>query len=253
MEDDLWWKTTFDGRRPWMKEDHWWKTTFEGRWPQREDDFYGRRPKTTFDGGPPLMEDSLWWKMTFDGWWPSICKMTFMDDDLWWRVPSKWWSCSIFLRSPSFLRLSYCLTSYSSLEDDLYGRRPLTEDRLWWFTLLLWMCVVSGYFKIVVLVHLSRWSYSSIFCCRNAWGKEMAAASKRSMLGEFWIQHWNPGEILTNFHVNSYFVAWKLTELDRKTRYGVVLCERVTPTLLSYGDVEAHSVKGLFYAHWKDI
>ena len=44
----------------------------------------------------------------------------------------------------------------------------------------------------------------------------MDAASKRSMLVKFWIQHWNPGEILTNFHVNSYFVAWKLTELDRK-------------------------------------
>ena len=87
--------------------------------------------KTTFDGGPPLMEDGLWWKMTFDGRWPSICKMTFMDDDLWWRVPSKWWSCSIFLRSSSFLRLSQCLTSHSSLEDDplwkttFDGRPPL--------------------------------------------------------------------------------------------------------------------------------
>ena len=52
--------------------------------------------------------------------------------------------------------------------------------------------------------------------CRNAWGKEMVAASKRSILVKLWIQHWNPGEILTNFHVNGYFVTWKLTELDRK-------------------------------------
>ena len=170
----------------------------------------------------PLMEDHLWWKTAFDGRWPLMeddrlfCKMTFMDDDLWWRVPSKWWWCSICLRSSSFLRLSECLMSYSFLEDDLYGRRPLMEDHLWWLTLLLWMYVVSGYFKIVVLVYLSRWSRSSIFCCRNAWGKEMDAASKRSMLGKFWIQHWIPGEILTDFHVNSYSVAWKLTELDRK-------------------------------------
>ena len=42
MEDDLWWKTTSDGRRPPMEENPLWKTTFNGRW--------------------PLMEDDLWWK-----------------------------------------------------------------------------------------------------------------------------------------------------------------------------------------------
>jgi len=46
--------------------------------------------------------------------------------------------------------------------------------------------------------------------------KEIDAASKRSMLVKFRVQHWNPGEILTNFDVNNHFVASKLTELDRK-------------------------------------
>ena len=123
------------------------------------------------------------------------------------------------------------------------------EDHHRWFTLLLWVYVVSGYFKIRVLVYLSRWSLSSIFCCRKAWGKEMDAASKRSMLDQFWIQHWNPGEILTNFHVNSYFVAWKLTELDRKNEIWRCSMWASDPDAA----VEAHSVKGRFYAHWKAI
>ena len=33
MEDNLWWKTTFDGRRPLMEDDLRWKTTFYGRQP----------------------------------------------------------------------------------------------------------------------------------------------------------------------------------------------------------------------------
>ena len=37
--------------------------------------------------------------------------------------------------------------------------------------------------------------------------KEIDAASKRSMLVKFRVQHWNPGEILTNFDVNNHFVA----------------------------------------------
>ena len=31
MEDDLWWKTTFDGGRPLLEDDLWWKMTFDGR------------------------------------------------------------------------------------------------------------------------------------------------------------------------------------------------------------------------------
>ena len=35
MEDDLHWKTTFDGRQPLMKDNLWWKTTFDGRQPYK--------------------------------------------------------------------------------------------------------------------------------------------------------------------------------------------------------------------------
>ena len=47
MKDNLWWKTTFDGRRYLIEDDLWWKTTFDGR--------------------QTLMEDHFWWKTTFDG------------------------------------------------------------------------------------------------------------------------------------------------------------------------------------------
>ena len=33
MEDDLWRRTAFDGRRPLTEDDLWRKTTFDGRWP----------------------------------------------------------------------------------------------------------------------------------------------------------------------------------------------------------------------------
>ena len=52
MEDDLWWRTTFDWRRPLTKDDLWWKRTFDGRRPLMED---------------ILMEDTLLWRTTFDG------------------------------------------------------------------------------------------------------------------------------------------------------------------------------------------
>ena len=85
MKDDLWKKTTFDGRRPLTEDDLWRKTTL-GRWPLTEDNlwwkttFNGRRPlmkddlrwKTTFDGRRPLTEEDLWRKMTFNGRRPLI-------------------------------------------------------------------------------------------------------------------------------------------------------------------------------------
>ena len=89
MEDDLRWKTTFDGRRPSMEDNLWWKTNFDGRRPSMKDDL---RWKTTFDGRRPLMEDDQWWKTTFDGGRPLLEDdpqwMTFegrqplMEDDL---------------------------------------------------------------------------------------------------------------------------------------------------------------------------
>ena len=57
MEDDLRWKTTFDGRQPSMEDNLRFKMTFDGRGPSMEDDI-GRRPS---------MEDDLRWKTTFDG------------------------------------------------------------------------------------------------------------------------------------------------------------------------------------------
>ena len=85
-EDDLWKKTTFDGRRPGrrhlMEDDIWRKTTFDRRRPLTEDDLWR---KTTFDGRRPLMEDNLWWKTTFDGRWPDG-RWPLMEDTLWWKT-----------------------------------------------------------------------------------------------------------------------------------------------------------------------
>ena len=59
MEDNLWWRTTFDGRRPLTEDDLWRKTTFDGRWPLMEDDLWR---KTSFDGRRSMTEDYLWRK-----------------------------------------------------------------------------------------------------------------------------------------------------------------------------------------------
>ena len=57
MEEDLWRKTTFDGRGPLTEDYLWWKTTFDRR--------------------GPLMEDALWWKTTFDGRQHLFCRHKF--------------------------------------------------------------------------------------------------------------------------------------------------------------------------------
>ena len=69
MEDDLRWKTAFDGRRPLMEDDLGWKMSFDERQPLMEDKLWR---KTTFDGRWPLTEDSLWQKTPFDGRRPLI-------------------------------------------------------------------------------------------------------------------------------------------------------------------------------------
>ena len=56
MEDNIYWKTTFDGRQPSMEDDLQWKRTFDGRQPSIED---GLQWKTTFDGRRPSMEDDI--------------------------------------------------------------------------------------------------------------------------------------------------------------------------------------------------
>ena len=47
LEDDLGWKTNFDGRQAWVKDDCGWNTTLDGREPWMNDD-HGW--KTTLDG-----------------------------------------------------------------------------------------------------------------------------------------------------------------------------------------------------------
>ena len=53
MDDALWRKTTFDGRRPSVEDALLWKTTFVGRWRLVEDYM---RWKTTFSGRQPLLD-----------------------------------------------------------------------------------------------------------------------------------------------------------------------------------------------------
>ena len=74
MEDDLQWKTTFDGRQLSMEDDLRLKMTFDGRQPLMEDNL---RWKTTFDGRQPLMEGNIWWKTTFDGRRPLCSSSIF--------------------------------------------------------------------------------------------------------------------------------------------------------------------------------
>ena len=52
LEDDLWWKMNFSGRRPSVEDYLCWKTTFSGRY--------------------PLVEDNLWWKTALGGRQPSV-------------------------------------------------------------------------------------------------------------------------------------------------------------------------------------
>ena len=80
-EDNLWWKTIFNGKRPSVKTIFKWKMTFGVRRPSVEDDLQwkmtlggrqpsvGRQPqwKMTFGGRRPSVEDNLQWKMTFGG------------------------------------------------------------------------------------------------------------------------------------------------------------------------------------------
>ena len=56
LEDNLWRKTTFDGRWPFTEDNLWQKTTFDRRWPLTEDDLWR---KMTFDRRQPLTEDDL--------------------------------------------------------------------------------------------------------------------------------------------------------------------------------------------------
>ena len=56
-------------RRPLTEDDLWRKTTFDGRLLFMEDSLWR---KMIFDGSRPLTEDDLWWKTTFNGGRPLI-------------------------------------------------------------------------------------------------------------------------------------------------------------------------------------
>ena len=96
MEDDLWWKTTLNGRGPLIEDDLWWKTTYDERRFMMEDDFWW---KTTDDGRRLMMKEDLQWKTTCDGRRPS------MEDDLWSKsVPIMF----LFVLSLHRRRSDYC-------------------------------------------------------------------------------------------------------------------------------------------------
>ena len=86
MEDNLEWKMTLHGRQPSMEDNLWWQSTFDGRWPWMEDNL---RLKTNFKGRwCPMMEDDLEWKTTFDGRWSltpsvSLSSCHFFSISLW--------------------------------------------------------------------------------------------------------------------------------------------------------------------------
>ena len=133
-----------------------------------------------------------------------------------------WFNQQVVTDLCSLLNLVWWKTTFD-------GRRPLFE-----YGLCGWRPLMEGSLKVMGLVHLSIWGRLHSWGCLNVWcrihfrkmtfrerrplmdDKEIDAASKRSMLVKFRVQHWNPGEILTNFDVNNHFVASKLTELDRK-------------------------------------
>ena len=111
MEDDLWWKTTYHGRRLW---------------------------KTTYHGRQLMMEDDLWWKATYHGRRPIPIPIPILmgEGDFWWSVPSKEFSprrpyvplCVIFFQVFQ-VRLWCCIKGSSSnqwvnWEDDLKSRHP---------------------------------------------------------------------------------------------------------------------------------
>ena len=74
VEDELWWKMTFGGRRPQVEGDICQKMTFNERRPSVEDDLQW---KMTFGERQPLMKDGLQWKTIFVG------RRPMEEDDLW--------------------------------------------------------------------------------------------------------------------------------------------------------------------------
>ena len=89
MEDNFWWKMTFDGRQPCVVQpliiaSLWWKMAYSER-----------RPFMKYN---PLVEEDLWWKTAFD----EIRQM--MRESLWWKTTFQ--SKVLFYRRSSSIKLS---------------------------------------------------------------------------------------------------------------------------------------------------
>ena len=63
MEDELWWKTAFDGLQPSMEDVLRWKTIFDGRQPSIQDNLWREKtkllncwlPKLAFETKDPVL------------------------------------------------------------------------------------------------------------------------------------------------------------------------------------------------------
>ena len=114
MEDHLWWKTTYDGRRHMMEDDLWCKTTYDGRRPMMEVNLWW---KTTYDGRRPKMEDDLWLKTTYDERWPM------MEENLWWKTT--------FDGSKTYDVMKYGVMKYEVMKYDVMKTIPMGGGWLW--------------------------------------------------------------------------------------------------------------------------
>ena len=166
MKEDLQWNTNFYGRQPLMEDDLWWKETFDRSW------FLW---KTTFDGRWSLMEDNLWWKMIFDGGQP------LMEDDHWWNTPfdedDLWWNMTFHGRQPLMEDDLWWKITFdgrqSLMEDDLRWKTTFDERRYYrcaldtaaplrsffiWFMLFIPLCgdLILKYFGIIYCLSLTR-------------------------------------------------------------------------------------------------
>ena len=138
MDEDLQWKTTFDGGHPLMEDNLRWKTTFDTRQPMMDDDLWwktnwwkmtldGRQTKlwlkttiegrhhlktTAFEGRQPLKEEKFLCKMTFDG------RCLLLEEHYWWKM-------TIDRRQPLIEGILWWTTDFDE-------RQPLMEDDLWW-------------------------------------------------------------------------------------------------------------------------
>ena len=169
MVDNLWRKTTIDGRQPLMEDDLWWKMTSVGRWPLW---------MTTCDGrflqsngfGPSFWgrlnvwcrihfwrmtstEDDPCWRTTFDGS-PYFCQC------LSFQVTSKQWFRSIlagekilhiFLSKRLSQRNWRRFGRWPLRKTTLVGRQPLTVHLTFLSVCRFRLLQMMG------LVYLSRW------------------------------------------------------------------------------------------------